>query len=459
MAEALRQPDGAAERAAALSERGVAALRAGRLDEALFLFDGAVALDPDLALAHFNRGVTFKLLGRPHEELAAYERALELAPRLAEAHNGRGAALQTLDRFAEALASYDRALTLRPGYLDARINRGVVLKEMRRVDAALADSAKALLLAPDNPEAHWNEAMCRLLVGDYPRGFAEYEWRWRRPPLNRVEWGFAQPLWQGNEKLEGRTILLHAEQGLGDTIQFCRYAPLAAARGARVVLEVQPPLKTLLSRLDGVAEIVARGETMPAFDLHCPLLSLPPAFGTTIDTVPVRVPYLAAAPERVAYWRARFFGTPTPRIGLVWAGNRNHRNDRHRSIPLARLARLFTLGATVVSLQKDTRREDRAFLAAHPNVIDAEDSLADFDDTAALIETLDAVVTVDTAVAHLAGALGKPTHILLPCVGLDWRWHLGREDSPWYPTARLHRQASPGDWDGAIRSVSLALGG
>jgi hypothetical protein len=444
-------------RAAALSERGVLALRANRPFEALRLFDDAIAAAPRFAVAHFNRGVALKLLGRPLDEIAAYDQALELQPGFPEALNGRGVALHGLNRFEETLTSYDRALAARPAYLDAQINRSIALKEMRRLDEALAAAERALALAPDHPEAHWNAAMCRLMMGDYRRGFAEYEWRWRRPPLNRGHGGFAQPQWQG-EDIAGRTLLLHAEQGLGDTIQFCRYAPLVAARGARVVLEVQPALKPLLAGLEGVSQLVARGGALPSFDLHCPLMSLPHACATTLDTVPARVPYLAAAPDRVASWRTRLAATPSPRIGFVWAGNRNHRNDRNRSIPLARLAPLFESGATWISLQQDVRPDDRAILEARANVVsDAIDGIGDFAETAALVAALDAVVTVDTSIAHLAGALAKPAHILLPYVGLDWRWLVGRDDSPWYPTARLYRQSAPDGWDGAIADVLAAL--
>jgi Tfp pilus assembly protein PilF len=457
MAQALtktKKNDPAAQ-ATALSEQGLAALRAGRAEDALALFDQALALAPNSPVLHFNRGVAFKLLGRPHDEISAYIQALALQPRFAEALNSRGSAIQALDWLDEALADYDRALAVRPDYIDALINRSVVLKEMHRFGEAQAVADRTLALAPDNPEAHWNVAMCALMLGDYPRGFREYEWRWRRPPLNRVDWGFAQPLWRG-EELAGRTLLLHAEQGFGDTIQFCRYAPLAAARGARVVIEVQQPLKTLLASLEGVSDVVARGEPLPHFDFHAPMMSLPLPFGTTLDTIPAGVPYLGAPLARYDAWRARLSHFPGPKIGIVWSGNRNHKNNRHRSIALTCMTPLFELGFTFVSLQKEPRDEDRWLLSRY-NVLDFADVLDDFAETAALISALDAVVTVDTSVAHLAGALGKRTLILVPYIGLDWRWLPEGDRNPWYPSMRLFRQPAPGEWDGAVRALSLAL--
>jgi hypothetical protein len=270
-----------------------------------------------------------------------------------------------------------------------------------------------------------------------------------------VRWDFAQPLWHG-EELAGRTLLLHAEQGMGDTIQFCRYAPLVARRGARVVLEVQPPLKSLLGSLEGVSQVIARGESLPGFDLHAPMMSLPLAFGTTLETVPGAVPYLGATLARYDSWRARFAALKRPRIGIVWSGNRAHRDNRHRMVPLDCLTPVFERDATFVSLQKEPLENDRAVLAQF-GVEDLSEELVDFAETAAVISALDAVVTVCTSVAHLAGALGKPTYILLAQTALDWRWRGEGGRSPWYPTARLFRQTARGAWDGAVQALSLAL--
>ena len=293
-----------------------------------------------------------------------------------------------------------------------------------------------------------------LLAGDFSTGWREHEWRLKsHPELQRA---FVQPLWLGDTPLAGKTILLHAEQGLGDTLQFCRYAPLVAAQGARVVLEVQTPLVELLRDLAGIASVVARGEPLPAFDLHCPLLSLPLAFGTTLDTIPAHIPYLHAPSERMAAWQARLGATTRPRIGLVWSGNAGHKRDRARSIPLYALMPLFDLDAAFVSLQKEVRAADAAVLQQTAKIIDVSPALETFADTAALIAQLDLVIAVDTSVAHLTGALGKPLWLLLPAAP-DWRWLTARDDSPWYPTARLFRQTDTRVWGPVVARMRAAL--
>jgi hypothetical protein len=322
-----------------------------------------------------------------------------------------------------------------------------------RLDEARASFDRAVGIRPDFAQARWNRAQAMLLAGDFAQGWREHEWRLKaHPELQRA---FAQPLWLGEVPLDGKTILLHAEQGLGDTLQFCRYAPLVAARGGRVVLEVQKPLVDLMRDLPGVAAVVARGEPLPDFDLHCPLLSLPLAFGTRLDTIPAQMPYLGAPAERAAGWEARL--TKRPRIGLVWSGNAGHKRDRARSIPLYALMPVFDLdAATFVSLQKEARAADAAVLKQTAKLIDVGAELETFADTAALIRQLDLVIAVDTSVAHLAGALGKPLWLLLPAAP-DWRWLAGREDSPWYPTARLFRQTVTRAWGPVVARVRAAL--
>jgi hypothetical protein len=293
-------------------------------------------------------------------------------------------------------------------------------------------------------------------MGDFERGLAKYEWRWKNDLLELRGRDFAQPLWLGEGKIADKSILLHSEQGLGDTIQFCRYAPLVAARGARVLLEVPAPLHTLMTSLHGVGQIVSRGEALPDFDLQCPLLSLPLAFGTEIETIPSSVPYLQALPADVEKWRERLEHSPRPRIGLAWSGRSAHKNDHNRSISLIALLPLLNVGATFVSLQKDVRPGDAKVLGQRPDILDYGEALNDFSDAAALIANLDLVISVDTSVAHLAGALAKPVWALLPYVP-DWRWLLDREDSPWYPTARLFRQDETRAWGNVIVSVHGAL--
>ena len=348
-------------------------------------------------------------------------------------------------------------LALRPDHAEAYYNRGIALQSMLRLPEALESYRRAVALRPDYALAHWNESLCRLLMGDFEGGWREYEWRREVREFAPQYHDFPRPLWLGEQEVAGRTILLHAEQGFGDTLQFCRYASLLAARGARVILEVQPPLKSLLTRLSGPAMVLAQGEPLPEFDLHCPLMSLPLACGTTLDTVPAAERYLTADPERVAACSARLGNTARPRVGLVWSGNPAHGNDYARSIALVDLlGSLDGAGVTFVSLQKDVRSHDRATLAARADILHCGEELRDFDDTAAWIEAMDLVISVDTSVAHLAGALGKPVWVLLPYAP-DWRWLLEREDSPWYPTARLFRQPRSGDWDGVLLAVACAL--
>ncbi len=455
-AEALADFDAALQatgpHADILNSRGIALRILGRLDEAVQAFDMALALRPDNALVHANRGAVLTDLGRHAEAIESLDIAIRLQPDNAASWSNSATALREVDRFEDALSGYAKALALVPAYPDALIGRGLALMDLKRLDAAKADFARALALQPDHPKAHLNAAMCALLAGDLADGFAGYEWRWRNPPNSTWVRDFAQPLWLGREDITGKTLLLHAEQGMGDTIQFCRYAMAAADRGARVILEVQRPLQALLSTLEGPAAVIARGDALPAFDIHCPLMSLPLAFGTA----PAPIPYLSADPARAADWAGRL--GPGPRVGLAWGGNPALKNDRHRSIPLHRFAPLIAGGMTFVSLQKDLRPGDGALIGQWENFAHFGDDLHDFAETAALINALDVVVAVDTAVAHLAGAMGKTVYILLPDIGVDWRWMTARADSPWYPTARLLRQPTAGDWDSVIARLGEELG-
>ncbi|MBX7200623.1 MAG: tetratricopeptide repeat protein [Rhodospirillaceae bacterium] len=428
-----------------LNSRGIALQMLGRHAEALADFDRALAFAATNPMIHANRGAALTELGRLADAARSLTTAVGLDPGNATTLHNYGNVLRDLDRTAEALSAYDRALALRPDYVDALIARGLALMDLKRLDEAKASFANALARAPDHPKARLNAAIRDLLAGDIGNGFAGYEWRWRNPPNDSWLRDFPQPLWLGREDIVGKTLLLHAEQGLGDTLHFCRYAALAAERGARVVLEVQRPLVRLLASLEGVAQIVARGDALPAFDLHCPLMSLPLAFGT----VARHTPYIQAAPSD---WSTRL--PSGRRIGLAWSGNPALKNDRHRSIPLARFAPLMD-GTALVSAQKDFRPGDAAF--AQGCIADFGAELADFADTAALIAALDVVISVDTAAAHLAGALGKPVYILLPYIGTDWRWGVDGETTPWYPTAKLLRQPAPGDWDSVIARLKAEL--
>lgn len=428
----------------------------GRLDEALAAYDHLLDLRPDHARAVNNRANVLRELGRHEEARSGYLHALDLQPHHPEALNNLGNLQRYLREYEQALTSYEHASSLHPEYVKAINNRALALQDMRRHDEALAGFAQALSIQPDFADAHLSEGLCRLRLGDFGTGWEKYEWRWKASTAPEAR-TFVQPLWLGQEHLAGETLLLHAEQGLGDTLQFCRYAAAVAARGARVILEVQPPLRSLLSRLDGPAMVLGRGEPLPDFDLQCPLLSLPLACRTTVETIPCDIPYLKADPTLIAAWRERLAGTPGPRIGLTWSGRPSHSNDHNRSLRLDQLAYLRASGRTFICLQPCVRERDRTELAARPDILQFPGKLETFDDTAALISCLDLVVTVDTAVAHLAGALGIPVWILLPYTS-EWRWLIDRTDSPWYPSARLFRQADPRSWEQVIRDVAMALG-
>ena len=442
--------------------RGVTLQELKRFEEALASYDRAINLRPDYAEALSNRGNTLKEMKRLDEALASYDRAISVRPDHAEALSNRGNALHNLKLFDEALASYDRAVSVRPGYAEALCNRGNTLKELKRFDEALASYDSSVRAQPDYAEAHFNEALCRLLIGDFDRGWEKHERRWGTKQLGNIKRSFSQPLWLGHENISGKTILLHAEQGYGDTIQFCRYVPLVAERGAHVILEVQKPLYELMSTLTGAAQVVSKGDPLPDFEMHCPLLSLPLAFGTRLETIPAKMPYLYASSQIVKNWAARLGSKRCPRIGLAWSGNSSHKSDSNRSIGLQSLLPLLDIDAAFVSLQKDVRSDDLSVLKEQKDILHFGEALKDVSHTAALISNLDLVISVDTSLAHLAGAIGKPVWVLLPFIP-DWRWLLDREDSPWYSAARLFRQSERGDWGSVFgkleRELKLQLNG
>src|SRR6266568_2916830 len=444
------------DHADAYYNRGVALDELDRPAEALESYDRVIALKPDYAEAHNNRGLALGRLQRYAEALASYERAIALKPDYARAHNNRGVALGELERPTEALASYQRGIAIRPDYAEAFYNRGNALRDLHRHGDAIDSYERALALKPDYASAHWNLADCRLLVGDFALGWQEYEWRWKLEQRDNGRRDFQQPLWLGGKTLEGRTILLHSELGLGDTLLFCRYAKEVAALGATVVLEVQPPLLPLLADLEGIEQAVPRGAPLPAFDYHCPLMSLPLAFKTDLGNVPANIPYIRSDAARAVAWQAKLGEKRKPRVGVVWSGSKALRNDR-RSMALADMLPLVRDWAEWVSLQKEVRESEAALLTSRADLRHVGGELEDFADTAAVIELMDVVVTVDTSVTHVAGAMGKPVWILLPFNPHDWRWMLDREDSPWYPTARLFRQPANGDWASVIRRVDEEL--
>jgi predicted TPR repeat methyltransferase len=373
-------------------------------------------------------------------------------------HFNLGNALVQQGRLAEALACYDQAIALQPDYGQAWCNRGNLLQMRHQIDAAVESYDRAIALNTEYADAYWNKANALLLGGDFVRGWPLYEWRWKRDSFTSPKRGFAQPLWLGQESLAGKTILLHSEQGLGDTVQFCRYVPMVAALGARVVLEVQKPLLGLVHSLPGVSEWVEKGTALPPFDFHCPLLSLPLAFNTGICDIPGAASYLSSDPVRRAHWANRLGPRTRPRIGIVWSGGAGHAHDQMRSIPLALMLQWLPDVFDYVSMQQEVRSGDRQVLEASDRVTHFGKDLLDFGDTAALCDGVDLIISVDTSVAHVAAALGKPTWVLLP-YNPDWRWMLGRRDSPWYPGAVLYRQQQPADWSAVLARVASDLTG
>nr|WP_315488115.1 tetratricopeptide repeat protein [uncultured Rhodoferax sp.] len=444
------------QHAKAFFTRGFVLMELGRYEASIASYDQAIAINPTYTDAHSNRAAALLALKLWEAAVASCDKAITLDPNHAQALTNRGVALHQLKQFDEAMVSYNSAIAAQPDYVQAHTNRGVALHALKQLDAAVACYDRAIAIQPDYAEAHFYKSLALLLAGDFERGWACYQWLWKTEKSAPKLRHFSQPHWSGAESLVGKTILVHSEQGLGDMIQFCRYAQLLADAGARVVLEVPPPLKGLLQCLAGVAELVNKGAQLPAFDYQSLLLSLPAAFKTSMDSIPGRQPYLHCDSRKLQEWVDRLGAKTRPRVGIVWSGSTDHAIDYNRSLPLAVLVPFLPDAFDCFSLQKEVREMDKASLVTHNKIRHFGDAIADFDDTAALCTLMDIVVSVDTSVAHLSAALGKPTWILLPYVP-DWRWLLDRDDSPWYQTAKLYRQSSDGDWPGVLAEVKADL--
>ncbi len=436
---------------------GIALYDQAQLDESIAAFRQAIALRSNWPEAYYNLGNVLNDKGQIDEAIAAYRQAIALNSNYSKAHYNLGNTLKDKGQLDEAIAAYRQAIILKPDYAEAYSNLGNAWQTKGQMDAAIAAYHQAIVLNPSDPEEHRNLAFALLLKGHFFQGFSEYEWRLKCKEFAFPRRNFPQPQWDGRI-LAGASILLHAEQGLGDTIQFIRYLPLVKQKGGRIIVECQAELLRLLQTMAVGCSIVVKGQPLPAFDVQCPLLSLPLAFGTTLENIPRQVPFINAGALMTEKWRKRLAtDSKLLKVGLVWAGNKMHKNDRNRSMALSALAPLARLqGVSFYSLQKGGQADQAKNPPNGLQLTDWTEELNDFSDTAALIANLDLVISVDTAVAHLAGAMGKPVWVLLPFAP-DWRWMLEREDSPWYPTMRLFRQPTIGDWDNVMRQVVDAL--
>ncbi len=425
----------------------------GQYEQALGTLDLVIAAEPANSQAIAACGHVFIKLGRPEEAVVAFSRALAIAGKSADLLAGLGGALQRAGRSTDAQAALDQALELNPEHSAALCNSVHVLTEQLRLGDAISVANRVIAANPVDADMHWNLGIALLLQGQMEKGWREYEWRWMRGVESPQLPDPRRPRWTG-EPLEGRTILLFAEQGFGDSIQFLRYVPQVRALPARVVLRLPPGLLGLAGRVTEGCMVLRDGDPLSEFDVQSSLMSLPGLVGTDRASVLGEVPYLEADTGRVQAWRERLESLAGSRlkVGIAWSGNPSHANDRNRSIPLAMFARLALPQCAFVSLQPQVRESDRAALSAWPDLLDFGPELTDFAETAALMQALDLVITVDTSVAHLAGALARPVWTLLPRCP-DWRWMLGRKDSPWYPTMRLYRQESVSDWRAVIVAV------
>ena len=439
---------------------GISLLNLDRVNEALDIFNKAIDLSPQYAEAWTNRVVALQKLKLYEEALLSLDEALRINPLLAEAHSNRGNVLKDLKRIEESLSSYDRAIEIRPDYADAHYNRGIALLELKRFEEAVAGYEKAIEIMPDFSEAHFNKSLYLLMTGQFDQGWKLYEWRWENEKSELKKRNFPQPLWLGADDIAGKTILLHAEQGLGDSIQFCRYAKLVKDQGARLLLEVPKALLGLLSGLESVDKFVEKGKALPSFDYHCPLMSLPLAFKTSLESIPNNIPYIHSNINNQNKWQERIGGAGF-KVAICWQGSTKGKVDVGRSFPVSLFEGLAQIeGVRLISLQKNEGVEQLKNLPVGMIVETLPD---DFDsgenaflDSAAVMKCMDLVITSDTALTHLAGALGVKTWLPLKYVP-DWRWMLDRSDSPWYPNHRLFRQKTSDDWISVFTEMETEL--
>jgi tetratricopeptide (TPR) repeat protein len=436
---------------------GLLAHQEGHTEAAVTWIRQAIVLDPWPAVYHYHLGILLMAQRRSAEAVEAYRQAVSLDPQFVEALRNLGVVLKEQGQVTEAIECYRQALRVNPLHVAVLGNLGVALLDQGQRKEAAACFDQALQLAPEDVPTRYNCSMLRLLNGDFENGWPGYELRWKLPGKDSRT--FPQPFWDGTS-LEGKTILLYAEQGFGDTIHFIRYASLLRQRGGTVLFECPPVLRELLAGVAGVDRLLTPGEGLPPFDVRALLVSLPGLFCTTLATIPAQVPYLSADPERIAHWRKELEPLQGFKVGIVWQGSRIHKNDRQRSVPLTEFGPLSRVeGVRLFSLQVGPGMEQLGAPGAPSGVIDLGSRFdrGSFADAAAVLKNLDLLITVDTALAHLAGALAVPVWVALPFLP-DWRWMLDRPDSPWYPTMRLFRRTQPGRWGDVFRSMAAALG-
>ena len=454
------------DRSSTLTNLSLAQLKLKKLSDAKVNASKAISLEPENSEAYLNLGLIERELKNPLSSLEYFQYALNLNPNHHEAWSNRGNVLHELWRYDEALVHFDNALGINPDYHEAWINKGVTLHELKRYEDAVVHFNKAIKLRPDFYQAYWNKSITLLHLGNYQDGWPLFEKRWELASLKYSDRQYPQPRWLGHESLRNKCILIWSEQGLGDTIQFCRYIKNLSELGARVILEVQKPLLESLRTLVGVTEIIEHGDRSPLFDFHCPLMSLPLAFKTSLKTIPSNIPYISPDPIKVAYWKKKIGSQKLLKVGLVWSSGYREdevefwRASEKKDIPLQMLSKLNIPKIQFYSLQKGEKAEYQLLnLESHfwegPKIVNYSNGLQDFSDTAALIQNLDIIISVDTSVAHMAGAMGKPTWILSQ-FAVDWRWSKGQKEL-WYPTSTVFEQACHGDWDSVVNQVKSRL--
>jgi tetratricopeptide (TPR) repeat protein len=433
---------------------GVSLYNIGNFSEALKCFDHMITTSPSNPAGYNGRGISLYALGQYEESLLSLNKALAINNNFPELFNNIGLTLHKLNKFNSAIENFNQAIQLNPNYADAYNNRGLTLQAIKKTTEAKNDFNRCIELDAKHSDAHWNKALIKILLGDYEEGWQLYEWRWKS---FSKKWArhYKEPLWLGEESLKGKSILIYPEQGYGDFIQFFRYISKLQALGAQVILEVPAALISLIRESITDTIVIESSQKPPRFDFQCPIMSLPLAFKTNLDTIPSLFPYLKTTPEKVSFWREKLGEKYKPRIGIVWSGSTQHKNDHNRSIKLQTLIPLTNLPLEFYSLQKEVRIEDEELLRT-ASIKDFRNDLENFSDTVALIELMDIVVTVDTSIAHLAGALNKNVCLLLP-FNPDYRWMLNRLDSPWYPNIKLFRQNSTNSWTDQISAIKIHI--